>query len=293
MKKVFASAVAAALALSMAVPAFAADTGSFTLSADKTELKAGDEFSVAIDLEGVEDLLNLPEVAGTGLLGAGDFNIIYDPEVLEIAKDIRGNPKFTLDSFITENLIYAGSANSFEAGTVSIQFFDQYAQGWGQDFTLGTLGFKVKDGVADGTETTISLVLPEEGDALVTAGASLEAGDEGVLIPDEELTVNNATVTIVGEPEPETSDAPAPETSDAPAPETSDAPAPDSDSTDSGKDSGTTTGGAGTTTSGSGSGTVKPGSDNNKTGDAGVLAIGGLMVLAAGATMLTLKKKSK
>lgn len=283
MKKVFASAVAAALALSMAVPAFAADTGSFTLSADKTELKAGDEFSVAIDLEGVEDLLNLPEVAGTGLLGAGDFNIIYDPEVLEIATDIRGNPKFTLDSFITENLIYAGSASSFEAGTVSIQFFDQSAQGWGQDFTLGTLGFKVKDGVADGTETTISLVLPEEGDALVTAGASLDPDDEGVLIPDEELTVNNATVTIVGEPEPETSDAPAPETSDAPA--------PDSDSTDSGKDSGTTTGGAGTTTSGSG--TVKPGSDNNKTGDAGVLAIGGLMVLAAGATMLTLKKKSK
>ena len=51
MKKVFASAVAAALALSMAVPAFAADTGSINLTADKTNVKAGEEIAVSVSLK--------------------------------------------------------------------------------------------------------------------------------------------------------------------------------------------------------------------------------------------------
>lgn len=285
MKKVFASAVAAALALSMAVPAFAADTGSINLSADKTEVEAGDEIVVTVDFKGVAELLELPNVAGTGGLGAGDFFITYNPDqVKPVEQSNPLNPEetfyFTVDA--PANSVF--SASALDAGDkMSIQFFDANAKGVKADFTLGHMSFAVQEGVEAGSDIQIGLAFSNDGSGLVTAGASLDPDDEGVLIPNEEVTLNGVTVKVAGEPEPETSDAPAPETSDAPA--------PDSDSTDSGKDSGTTTGGAGTTTSGSG--TVKPGSDNNKTGDAGVLAIGGLMVLAAGATMLTLKKKSK
>lgn len=272
MKKVFASAVAAALALSMAVPAFAADTGSINLTADKTNVKAGEEIAVSVSLKGVKEMLALDDVAGTGKLGAGDFSITYDASQVELVvkhDDLMDiDYSFEVDSTVSK--LFSASATDIQDGAnskVSIQFFDASATGVGVDFTLGSLAFKVKDGVADGTEIKLGLAYAAGGNSLVTAGASLDPEDKGVTIPNSEVALNGVSVTV-GEPAPT-----------------------ESESTTGGTDSdSTTTGGSGTTGGGS---TTGGSGDNNKTGDAGVLAIGGLMVLAAGATMLTLKKKSK
>lgn len=294
MKKVFASAVAAALALSMAVPAFAADTGSINLTADKTNVKAGEEIAVSVSLKGVKEMLALDDVAGTGKLGAGDFSITYDASQVELVvkhDDLMDiDYSFEVDSTVSK--LFSASATDIQDGAnskVSIQFFDASATGVGVDFTLGSLAFKVKDGVADGTEIKLGLAYAAGGNSLVTAGASLDPEDKGVTIPNSEVALNGVSVTV-GEPAPDSE----------PTPDDSEPAPTESESTTGGTDSDTTTGGTdsdSTTTGGSGTpggGSTTGGSgDNNKTGDAGVLAIGGLMVLAAGATMLTLKKKSK
>ena len=288
MKKVFASAVAAALALSMAVPAFAADTGSINLTADKTNVKAGEEIAVSVSLKGVKEMLALDDVAGTGKLGAGDFSITYDASQVELVvkhDDLMDiDYSFEVDSTVSK--LFSASATDIQDGAnskVSIQFFDASATGVGVDFTLGSLAFKVKDGVADGTEIKLGLAYAAGGNSLVTAGASLDPEDKGVTIPNSEVALNGVSVTV-GEPTPDSESTTGGTDSDSTTGDT------DSDSTTGGTDSDSTTGGSGTTGGGS---TTGGSGDNNKTGDAGVLAIGGLMVLAAGATMLTLKKKSK
>ncbi len=286
MKKIFASAVAAALALSMAVPAFAADTGTLSVTADKTEVEAGGEVTVTIDLTGVAELVKLEGVDGHGGLGVGNFTVVYDSEQLEpVGKPHPFDPEtlnyFTMSS--PANTMFTPMSTIVDDG-MSIQFFTTMLGGAKVDLELGTITFTVSEDVQPGTEIEIGLALPSDGNAFATTGGT-EADGEIASIPNDEIALVPVTVTVPDD-EPITEE---PVTEEPVTEEPTTEEPTTEEPTTSG--AGTTTGGAGTTTSGSG--TVKPGSDNNKTGDAGVLAIGGLMVLAAGATMLTLKKKSK
>lgn len=293
MKKLFASAVAAALAMSMAVPAFAATTGSVSVNADKNYVNAGDKFAVEFKVENVSEMLNMEGVAGTGNLGAGDLTIVYNPDQVtpEIGRKLDG---FS-DKFDVQLLTDVKDSEGAAVGRITMSFADTYAIGTNEDFSLGSLTFTVNDSVADGDTIEIGTAATRDIVFATTSKDPTSPNEEdrvSAKIMADDVAMGKATVTVGEEPattdttpdEP-TTDEP---TTDEPTTDTTDATdttgGSTGGSTDSDKTSGGSTGGSGTT---GGSG------DNNKTGDAGVLAIGGLMVLAAGATMLTLKKKSK
>ena len=283
MKKLFASAVAAALAMSMAVPAFAATTGSVSVNADKNYVNAGDKFAVEFKVENVSEMLNMEGVAGTGNLGAGDLTIVYNPDQVtpEIGRKLDG---FS-DKFDVQLLTDVKDSEGAAVGRITMSFADTYAIGTNEDFSLGSLTFTVNDSVADGDTIEIGTAATRDIVFATTSKDPTSPNEEdrvSAKIMADDVAMGKATVTV-GE-EPTTTDT----TTEDPTTDTTDATdttgGSTGGSTDSDKTSGGSTGGSGTT---GGSG------DNNKTGDAGVLAIGGLMVLAAGATMLTLKKKSK
>lgn len=297
MKKLFASAVAAALALSMAVPAFAADS-SLNVTASVERAKAGEEFSVSMSLTGLGAMLGENDY-----LGGASFMLNFDPDVLELPYGMRNNP----DGTQYRALVLAGADSGFmlanaidctdeqiggEPGTISIALGS--AIGVESDpCSLGSLNFKVKENVDASVESTKIFITASAGDKTFTTIG-------GEFISADAVTLGEATVAIGEEPvstEEPTTDEP---TTDEPTTDepTTDEPTTDEPTTDAGDTTGGSTGDTtdGDKTSGGstgGSGTTGGSGDNNKTGDAGVLAIGGLMVLAAGATMLTLKKKSK
>lgn len=289
MKKVFASAVAAALALTMAVPAFAAETAKITADSETKYAKAGDSIVVNFNVTGVEELLALDNIKGNGNIGAGNFIITYDPSKVVMHED----------SGFLEGLQapFGQSVTDLpEQGKVSVQFFDASSKGRGKDIKLGSLTFQVAEGVKDGDVIEIGVAADGDSSVLVATGATLD--DPTFPIPVEETGFGEAVKVTVGD-EPSTSED-QPSTSEDQPSTSEDQP---SDTTDNGGNATTDNDGnvttdnggnatTGNTTTGNGGTTAKPG-NNNKTGDAGVLAIGGLMVLAAGATMLTLKKKSK
>ena len=284
MKKLFASAVAAALAMSMAVPAFAATTGSVSVNADKNYVNAGDKFAVEFKVENVSEMLNMEGVAGTGNLGAGDLTIVYNPDQVtpEIGRKLDG---FS-DKFDVQLLTDVKDSEGAAVGRITMSFADTYAIGTNEDFSLGSLTFTVNDSVADGDTIEIGTAATRDIVFATTSKDPTSPNEEdrvSAKIMADDVAMGKATVTV-GE-EPATTDTtPDEPTTDEPTTDEPTTGGSTGDTTDGDKTSGGSTGGSGTT---GGSG------DNNKTGDAGVLAIGGLMVLAAGATMLTLKKKSK
>ena len=299
MKKLFASAVAAALAMSMAVPAFAATTGSVSVNADKNYVNAGDKFAVEFKVENVSEMLNMEGVAGTGNLGAGDLTIVYNPDQVtpEIGRKLDG---FS-DKFDVQLLTDVKDSEGAAVGRITMSFADTYAIGTNEDFSLGSLTFTVNDSVADGDTIEIGTAATRDIVFATTSKDPTSPNEEdrvSAKIMADDVAMGKATVTV-GE-EPATTDTtPDEPTTDEP---TTDEPTTDEPTTDEPTTDEPTTGGStGDTTDGDktsggstgGSGTTGGSGDNNKTGDAGVLAIGGLMVLAAGATMLTLKKKSK
>lgn len=281
MKKVFASAVAAALALTMTVPAFAANHVTMTAAADKEYVKAGETFDISFDITGAAAL---DQIDGKDAkIGAADWMVTYDSSKVELVEkeDPDLGTKFYMDMGAIGKL-FASMVTPVEGGA-SIQIFDASATGIAKDFSAGTVTFKVKDGVEDGTKIEIGLKMPQTDgvDSSTFVLINEDKNAPSVPLAVEDTTLTGTSVTVGAEPTDEpTTDEP---TTDEP---TTDEPTTDP-STDKPSDTTTTTGNNGTGTT-----TAKPG-NNNKTGDAGVLAIGGLMVLAAGATMLTLKKKSK
>ena len=306
MKKLFASAVAAALAVSMTVPAFAA-AGNLTAAPDKANAKQGDEVNVELKIGGVSALLAVEGIAGTGGIGSGDFVINYDPAKLTFNEEkVIDNDGFDgRDTRFGQIITDAKDSNGKSIGRISVQFFDQNARGRDKDFTLGKVPFTVNADAADGA-TEVTLGAPSEGPIFVTCGKTASKDDPTADIMVEhvdlvkaavnigETTTTTTTTTTTDETDTSTdeTDTSTDETGTS-TDETGTSTDESGDTTNTGSETGTTTttGGTTTTTTG-GTSTTKP-SNNNKTGDAGVLAIGGLMVLAAGATMLTLKKKSK
>ena len=307
MKKLFASAVAAALAVSMTVPAFAA-AGNLTAAPDKANAKQGDEVNVELKIGGVSALLAVEGIAGTGGIGSGDFVINYDPAKLTFNEEkVIDNDGFDgRDTRFGQIITDAKDSNGKSIGRISVQFFDQNARGRDKDFTLGKVPFTVNADAADGA-TEVTLGAPSEGPIFVTCGKTASKDDPTADIMVEHVDLVKAAVNIgtstdtsvepdTSTEEPDTSTEEPGTSTEEPGTSTDESGTStdeSGDTTNTGSETGTTTttGGTTTTTTG-GSSTTKP-SNNNKTGDAGVLAIGGLMVLAAGATMLTLKKKSK
>ena len=289
MKKVFASAVAAALALTMAVPAFAATSGKISVNPDKANAKAGDKIAVEFKVEGVAAMLAVDGIADTGNIGAGELAIIYDPAQVTPTMPARKLPGFS-DLFDIQQLTLINDESGAPAGKISMAFADTLVTGSGEDFSLGTMEFTVNEGVADGAAIEISVVAPSEGGAVLVTTSKDPLATEGpdsvsASITEDVVEMGKATVTV-GDETTSTSDS---STSDDDKSTSDDGDSTTNTDSTSGDNAGNTTSGTGTST---GTNNNKP-SNNNKTGDAGVLAIGGLMVLAAGATMLTLKKKSK
>ena len=271
MKKIIATLLALSLVLSMAVFVSAADKA--TLTGNDVSTKAGTVVGVPLYLKDIQKLIG----TGTtnGRLCGYELNYTIDAafvgkvailDVVDLPSSEKPNP------FGAPQIIEWGAT----VDSVKLLIEDSTNLGidittLGTDFKLGTIAVQVDASVPEGSEIEISLSL--------------------VVVPDnmsayynDSIEVAPFTVTVVGD-EPATSTPSETETSTPSTGDTS-TPSTGSTSTSSVKPGTSTPSAKPATTTKAPTGTTTP-----KTGDAGVLAVAGLMALAAGAAFVTMKKR--
>lgn len=296
MKKVIATILALCLVLSMGVCAFAADgaTVEVTNVSDVYEAPIGNLVDVTLSLKNADALKAVEGSDGT--LFGFQFYVNYDAEVLDFVvseaklvydyKDALG-----MDKSYTYNISAAKKPEMADRLTVLGANMDDTVPGavaLEGDLELIVLKFKVADGVELGTETVVEVDFteadPSEGIEFIDCG--------GVnMISAIEGTENTITIGKVEDPTPSNPDDSKPEESKPEESKPDDSKPEESKPDNSKPEESKPTTPAGTQSPAGTTSTTKPGATTGATGDAGILAVGALMVVAAGAAFVTMKKR--
>lgn len=271
MKKILATIVALCMAISMCVVASAADGASIDAKAVVAESFAKDSrILVPIVLK------NADKVTGAQGMAGIELNIKFDDKQLTFvgaATELSYQVEDVMTGEMQEVKMNCTGALSPAGSTDSAKFMldGEKAIALTGDVTLGTLVFKAAADIAEGTEVKATVTVVDACDTEKHKFGDQLAAGEVVLAKAEKA---------------ETPSESAPSTD----PGTSTEPG-----TSAPSQAGTSTPSKAGTSTPSKAGAVKPSSTtsttNPKTGDAGVLAVGALMVVAAGAAFVTMKKR--
>ncbi len=268
MKKILATIVALCMAISMCVVASAADGASIDAKAVVAESFAKDSrILVPIVLK------NADKVTGAQGMAGIELNIKFDDKQLTFvgaATELSYQVEDVMTGEMQDVKMNCTGALSPAGSTDSAKFMldGEKAIALTGDVTLGTLVFKAAADIAEGTEVKATVTVVDACDTEKHKfGDQLAAGE--VVLAKAEKAETPST-------DPGTS-------------------TPSQAGTSTPSQAGTSTPSQAGTSTPSKAGTVKPSSTtsttNPKTGDAGVLAVGALMVVAAGAAFVTMKKR--
>ena len=260
MKKILATIVALCMAISMCVVASAADGASIDAKAVVAESFAKDSrILVPIVLK------NADKVTGAQGMAGIELNIKFDDKQLTFvgaATELSYQVEDVMTGEMQEVKMNCTGALSPAGSTDSAKFMldGEKAIALTGDVTLGTLVFKAAADIAEGTEVKATVTVVDACDTEKHKfGDQLAAGE--VVLAKAEKAETPSTDPGTSTP----------------------------------SQAGTSTPSKAGTSTPSKAGTVKPSSTtsttNPKTGDAGVLAVGALMVVAAGAAFVTMKKR--
>ena len=260
MKKILATIVALCMAISMCVVASAADGASIDAKAVVAESFAKDSrILVPIVLK------NADKVTGAQGMAGIELNIKFDDKQLTFvgaATELSYQVEDVMTGEMQEVKMNCTGALSPAGSTDSAKFMldGEKAIALTGDVTLGTLVFKAAADIAEGTEVKATVTVVDACDTEKHKfGDQLAAGE--VVLAKAEKAETPSTDPGTSTP----------------------------------SQAGTSTPSQAGTSTPSKAGTVKPSSTtsttNPKTGDAGVLAVGALMVVAAGAAFVTMKKR--
>ena len=269
MKKILATIVALCMAISMCVVASAADGASIDAKAVVAESFAKDSrILVPIVLK------NADKVTGAQGMAGIELNIKFDDKQLTFvgaATELSYQVEDVMTGEMQDVKMNCTGALSPAGSTDSAKFMldGEKAIALTGDVTLGTLVFKAAADIAEGTEVKATVTVVDACDTEKNKFGDQLAAGEVVLAKAEKAETPSES-------------APSTDPGTSTEPGTSSEPGTSAPSQ------------AGTSTP-SKAGTVKPSSTtsttNPKTGDAGVLAVGALMVVAAGAAFVTMKKR--
>ncbi len=266
MKKILATIVALCMAISMCVVASAADGASIEFTTQVKESYAkGDTILVPVVLK------NADKVTGAKGMAGIELNVQFDDkQVTFLGGETRLEYEFKTLSGTEKVRFDCTAAASPEGSTNSAKFMldGKAAIDLTGDITLGTIGFTAAADIAEGTEIKATVT--------VVDACDLDKNKFGDQIAAGEVVLAKAEKAETPSTDPGTS-------------------TPSQAGTSTPSQAGTSTPSKAGTSTPSKAGTVKPSSTtsttNPKTGDAGVLAVGALMVVAAGAAFVTMKKR--
>ena len=274
MKKILATIVALCMAISMCVVASAADGASIEFTTQVKESYAkGDTILVPVVLK------NADKVTGAKGMAGIELNVQFDDkQVTFLGGETRLEYEFKTLSGTEKVRFDCTAAASPEGSTNSAKFMldGKAAIDLTGDITLGTIGFTAAADIAEGTEIKATVT--------VVDACDLDKNKFGDQLAAGEVVLAKAEKAETPSTDPGTS-----------TPSQAGTSTPSQAGTSTPSQAGTSTPSKAGTSTPSKAGTVKPSSTtsttNPKTGDAGVLAVGALMVVAAGAAFVTMKKR--